>query len=144
MKIDLNELIPGATHFYWKEMLWLPTWKIHCFPTKTQHKNIINIVSTLEKIRDIFKKPIIITSGLRPELYNDIIGGAYFSKHREGKACDFYILDYEGGAGCNHVRGVLYPKLSELKIRMEKKIWANWVHIDSGEPISESRRFFVP
>lgn len=51
----------------------------------------INLLEYLEKIRIKHKKPIYVTSGLRCEIYNNILEGSIKnSKHTKGKAIDFY------------------------------------------------------
>ena len=49
------------------------------------------LIEYIQKIRDHFKKPVIITSGYRDVNYNSQVGGAWNSLHTQGKACDFYI-----------------------------------------------------
>ena len=49
------------------------------------------LIEYIQKIRDHFKKPVIITSGYRDVNYNSQVGGAFNSLHTQGKACDFYI-----------------------------------------------------
>jgi len=143
LKVDLNELIPGAKYFYWHEMLWLPALKLHAFPTVQQYKNLCRTVEKLELIRDIFKAPLIITSGLRPGAYNAYIGGAPFSAHRDGSAADFQINGFRTQSTCNEAREILRPHLSELGIRLEKLSMADWLHIDLKPP-GVTGRFFKP
>jgi hypothetical protein len=45
----------------------------------------------LQPIRDLIKKPMIITSGFRNQQVNFLAGGALNSQHKEGKAADFII-----------------------------------------------------
>ena len=45
----------------------------------------------LQPIRDLIKKPMIITSGYRSQQVNFLAGGAFNSQHKEGKAADFKI-----------------------------------------------------
>lgn len=49
------------------------------------------LVIMLQKIRDHFKKPVIINSGYRNAAYNKKIGGAVRSQHIYGKAADICI-----------------------------------------------------
>ena len=51
----------------------------------------INLVYILEKIRNNFNKPVIITSGCRCKKYNAFVGGVSNSKHLYGKAADFVV-----------------------------------------------------
>lgn len=49
------------------------------------------LVGFLQKIRDHFGRPIIITSGYRPAAYNKSVNGATSSLHIEGRAADIRI-----------------------------------------------------
>ncbi|ORX64927.1 hypothetical protein BCR32DRAFT_272903 [Anaeromyces robustus] len=46
------------------------------------------IVNCLDPIREIFGKPIIVTSGYRCEALNKAVGGATNSQHKKGEAAD--------------------------------------------------------
>lgn len=129
-------------NFQWSEVLYLRQWDFYVYPDITQVKNLKRTINKLQMIRDMFGKPIRITSGLRPRVYNMAIGGAKNSWHIYGKAVDFVIKGYEGPDGCNTVREILQTKLEELDIRMENKKNAPWVHIDIGDVIGE--RYFKP
>lgn len=130
--IDLDALIGTSKYFRWKEALWLPTWKIFCYPTPEIHKNIIyTAVNVADPIRDIFKKPMQIHSWYRPELYNDWdpphgVRGAQQSQHKFGKAIDFSIYTIS----IDEIHSVLEPRLEKLNIRMERPDGKNRVHID--------------
>lgn len=49
------------------------------------------LVAVLQKIRDHFAKPVIITSAYRNDSYNKKVGGADYSQHKYGMAADIYI-----------------------------------------------------
>lgn len=51
------------------------------------------LVEYLQKIRDHFGKPIIISSGYRCERHNRSVGGATASKHKQGMAADIMVTD---------------------------------------------------
>ena len=48
----------------------------------------------LEPVRDMVRKPIIITSGYRSPQLNKIVGGADNSQHMSGCAADFHVKGY--------------------------------------------------
>lgn len=50
-----------------------------------------DLMKNLQTIRNHFGKPIIITSGLRCEKHNENVGGTKNSRHKLGKAVDFYV-----------------------------------------------------
>lgn len=58
-------------------------------------------LQNLQKIRDHYGKPMIVTCGLRCRPYNNsLVGSIPHSKHLSGYACDFYIkgvTDYPAG-----------------------------------------------
>jgi len=49
------------------------------------------VTDTMQVIRDRLGVPIRITSGLRPEWLNSLIGGSSKSQHIKGQACDFVV-----------------------------------------------------
>lgn len=52
----------------------------------------ISLLENIQKVRDKYKKPVTITSGLRCKGYNNSLGGSSSnSRHMLGKALDFYI-----------------------------------------------------
>ena len=50
-----------------------------------------NLIDLLEKVREHFGKPVHVNSGYRTVSYNVKIGGACYSQHCYGRACDIYI-----------------------------------------------------
>ena len=138
-RVKLDERIPGSHNFLWKEILYCPQWGVHVFPSALQYGNLVDVIQKLEAIRKIFDSPIKVTSGLRPPIYNGLIGGALGSAHQEGLAMDFIVQ----GRECDFVREKLQYVLTDLKIRMEDLPGSNWVHIDIREPNS-GQRFFQP
>jgi len=54
----------------------------------TVRSNILRVMTELQKIRDEWGKPIIITSGYRPAAINRAVGGARLSRHIVGDAVD--------------------------------------------------------
>ena len=139
MEIDLDKLVPGAKYFRWKEILKCNQWGVHVFPTDTQYLNILKLVKKLDLIREYLDKPMHITSGLRPNKYNKLIGGAKYSAHKLGMAADFYVK----GLKADRVREILVPVLNDFEIRMENLPGSNWVHIDI-RPCDNTRRYFRP
>jgi uncharacterized protein YcbK (DUF882 family) len=131
-------------YFTVKEALYLPTWgrlanENDGLDAKVK-ANLIRAFSVMDKIREIFGKPVIVHVAYRPRAYNTLIGGATQSAHIFGIAVDFHIA----GITCDEARNILKPKLEELKIRMEDLPGSSWVHIDLRQIPSGSRRFFRP
>lgn len=60
----------------------------------------ISLLDNIQAMRDKYKKPVTITSGLRCKKQNAAVGGISTSRHTTGKAVDFYIpgkTDTESG-----------------------------------------------
>ena len=95
-EVYLYDSIISDGHLTWAEM----TKNGERLPIKTEEtidyrytpsqqvQNMILVAEEFEKIRLAWGKPIIITSGLRPERINAAIGGASRSQHRTGLAID--------------------------------------------------------
>lgn len=134
----LEEKIPGAPHFKWKEALWLGRLQSYVVPGKAIEKSIIKTAKKMESIRELIDKPIKVTSWYRPPTYNAMIKGALNSYHTKGLAVDFYV----SGMKSDKVRELIFPHLTRFNIRMEDMPGSNWVHIDLGEVVNQ--RFFKP
>lgn len=66
-----------------------------CHGTGCCSKTLIDekLVEYLQKIREHFGKPVIISSGYRCERHNKSVGGATASKHKQGMAADIMVTD---------------------------------------------------
>ena len=54
--------------------------------------NVMACATELQKVRDIIKKPIIITSAYRTKAHNTAIGGALHSNHLTASAVDSHAV----------------------------------------------------
>lgn len=61
-------------------------------PPQQYFNNILKCATELQKVRDIIRKPIIITSGYRSKAHNTAIGGAKYSQHLTGSAADSHAV----------------------------------------------------
>ncbi len=92
------------------------------------------LVEILQKIRDHFNTPVIITSAYRHKEYNKKIGGVSNSRHIRGEAADIYIegvepekiaqyaeyiMSAKGGIGC-------YSNFVHADVRPNKSRWVNY------------------
>lgn len=67
-----------------------------------------DLASNLQKVRDHFKKAVIITSPLRCVKWNNKVGGEKNSKHTKGWACDFYVKDTKYNEVASYVKKLPY------------------------------------
>lgn len=121
----LHDNIGVSKYFKWSEALWLPKMKVFAFPNSEQVRNIKKLASNLDKVRESFGRPIIITSWLRPPEYNAMIGGAPRSSHMNGLAVDFVVK----GLDCNFVKQELMHNKIVWPYRGEIDT-TNWIHLD--------------
>lgn len=134
--MKLDELPPSL--FTWRQALYLPRWDICCVPTQEQAFFIMKVAHKLMLVRQYFNSDIEITSWLRPERYNSLVGGAKNSAHIEGKAVDFKVQ----GIHADQVRARLKSELDLLDVRVQNhRPGTSWVHLDLLEP-KASGRFF--
>jgi hypothetical protein len=80
-KMNPNDKL--TPNFIWKEF-----WQGNIEPPEKYFDNIMQCALQLQKVRDLIKKPIIITSAYRTNVYNAKIGGAKYSKHLTASAVD--------------------------------------------------------
>lgn len=60
-------------------------------PTEEHLPNLRNVAIQMEKVRELFGKPIEITSGYRNPAVNRAVGGVPNSDHALGHAADFHV-----------------------------------------------------
>ena len=82
-------------HFTLEELTNSPTAnRLHIdnFPSDTIISSLMELSELLEKIRNIYNKPIVVTSGYRCEKLNKAVGGVKTSQHMKGEAADIRSL----------------------------------------------------
>ncbi len=100
----------------------------HCsgFPVEMDLK----VVQILDKIREHYGQPIIVTSGVRCDYENRQVGGVWNSTHKQGKAVDFYVRGQnDTAAGRNEVVKLAY-KLGAAYAYCNTAQMGNAVHIN--------------
>ena len=108
-------------------------------PPQVYLSNLKRLAVELQKIRDYFGKPIIISSGYRSPRLNKMIGGAETSMHQYCLAADFTI----GGVSNWSVFVELKEKYKQLLITIDQLIleyskseYSGWIHLglSQGRP----------
>ena len=67
-------------------------WQGNIEPPSEYFDNVMQCAIQLQIVRDLIKKPIIITSAYRTKSHNTAIGGAKYSKHLTGSAVDSHAV----------------------------------------------------
>lgn len=128
--INLNDKIPGAPNFRYKEFIYSMTAirkGITNVPTKEQWLNIERLaVNVLQPIRNEFGS-IRITSGFRSKELNVAIGGSGSSNHCRGEAADIEPL--KDGVSLLDIVIFVYEEL-DFRTVIAEYFPDGWVHID--------------
>lgn len=131
--VDMSQpIIPGGS-FTWGEMLH---WKDFSYldvrlPRTAKHSyNIINLAKAIQPIREKIGKPMIVTSGYRPDPYNRRAGGASRSQHKYGKAVDLNVRGLRD-LGMNHRQLAKYI-YEDLNFQGGVGGYSTWIHLDIG------------
>ena len=93
-----------------------------------------SLAALLQKIRDHFGRPVVITSGYRTAEHNAAVGGSKSSQHLLGRAADFYVEGVPVATVAAYAETLLpgrggigrYPKDAKHPARK-----TGWVHIDT-------------
>jgi uncharacterized protein YcbK (DUF882 family) len=81
------------------------------------------LVTVLQKIREHFGKPVIITSAYRNDAYNKKVGGADYSQHKYGTAADIHISGVSPATIADFVETIM-PNTGGIGI------YSSVVHVD--------------
>ena len=81
------------------------------------------LVTVLQKIRDHFRKPVIINSAYRNDAYNKKVGGADYSQHKYGTAADIHINGVSPAAIALYAETIM-PNMGGIGI------YSSFVHVD--------------
>ncbi len=111
--------------------------------TEEISKNIDKLLIPINKIREMWGKPLIVTSGWRPKSYNKAIGGAKNSLHCLGMAVDF--ADPDGSFDAFLVELDKQGKLKELGLWLENPdATVGWTHLDIKHRGDRKSNVFKP
>ena len=82
-------------------------------------------VNVIDKIRDHYDRPVIITSGFRSSSVNRVVGGSASSQHMRGQAVDFTVIGVTVDQLFDDIRkGVIKVPYDQLIHE-----FGSWVHI---------------
>lgn len=89
------------------------------------------LVELLQKIRDHFGKPIVISSGYRTAKHNKAVGGATYSQHLYGMAADIKVTGVKPSAVADYAETLLpnsggigtYSTFTHVDVRATKARW---------------------
>lgn len=96
--------------------------------SEAQAVNLSKLLKALNKFRNTYGKPMVVTSGYRPGSYNTRAGGAPNSAHLSCEACDFADTDGTLDQYC----------LDNQQVLIDCGLWQEhpdstpgWIHIDT-------------
>jgi uncharacterized protein YcbK (DUF882 family) len=108
--------------------------------TEDFEKNLENLLIAVNKVREAYGKPLIVSSGYRPAAFNSKAGGAKLSAHLTCEAVDFRDVDGSFAKWC----------LQNIKILVQNGLYMEepahtkgWVHLQI-RPTRSGRRVFLP
>lgn len=116
----------NGKYFTISELIYSDTAKrqgINNTPSQEIEKKLSSlIVNCLDPIREIYGKPIRVTSGYRCEMLNTAVGGAKNSQHKKGEAAD--LVPASGGSLSELYRAIIkFGKYDQLIF--ENRSWAH-------------------
>lgn len=123
-------------HFTLEELVNSPTAKrlnIDNSPSKAITSNLMELSTLLEKIRTIYNKPIIVTSGYRCERLNKAVGGVKTSQHVKGQAADIRSVSdstEDNKELFNVIVGMVLQKDLEVGQVIDEYNY-NWIHVST-------------
>lgn len=105
--------------------------------TEELETNLTTLMIAANKLRDLYGKPMFVSSGYRPGRFNTAAGGAKNSSHEWCEAIDFHDRD---SALKNWITSEI---LEQCGLYMENAgATLSWLHIQIRRPLSGSRVFF--
>ena len=105
------------------------TKRIDNTPNEQQKKALVALVdNVIDPLRDLFGKPVLVSSGFRSNDLNRAVGGAATSQHRKGEAADIYTGTKEGN---KKLFELIRDNLPFDQLIDEKDF--SWVHVSFKE-----------
>ena len=99
-------------------------------PLPEQKENLTTLVNNvLDPLREMYGKPIIVTSGFRSPLLNKAVGGSNTSQHLKGEAADIVPRDKEDMMLLFNLAKELSDFDQLINEKPDKKGVPSWIHI---------------
>ena len=124
-------------HFTYEELTRSATadrYNIDNTPTEDIEKNLVELAHVLEKIRQRYNKPIIVTSGYRCKKLNDIVKGSKTSQHVKGQAADIRTISdtkEDNKELFMTIMGMIIQKDIEVGQLIDEYNY-NWIHVSTN------------
>lgn len=83
-----------SPHFSYEELTSTQVRGVDNTPSAEVLANLRKTASSMEDVRSMLGKPVLVTSGYRSRRVNELVGGAISSAHTLGYACDFICPGY--------------------------------------------------
>ncbi len=102
-------------------------------PTEDIEKNLVEVALLLEKIRQRYNKPIIVTSGYRCKKLNEIVKGSKTSQHVKGQAADIRTISdtrEDNKELFMTIMGMIIQKDIEVGQLIDEYNY-NWIHVST-------------
>lgn len=109
--------------------------------TPQLERNLNELLLRINKFRNIYGKPMFVSSGYRPLALNKKAGGAKKSNHMSCLACDFVDSDGLLDSYCiTHL-----DVLKDCGLYLEHPKWTKgWCHLEIIPPPISGNRVFIP
>lgn len=108
--------------------------------TPDMYKNMQKLLIALNLLRDLYGKPMVVSSGYRPAAQNAAANGAKQSAHLTCQACDFVDKDRKLVQWCLRNLDIL----EQAGLYMESPVnTPTWVHLQTRAPRSGKRVFLA-
>lgn len=144
---------PISKHFTVHDAIWLPKWNRYADKDELSEgtqESLVHLFGKLDSVQEFLGVILMIHCALRPEKYNEEIGGAKQSAHMARvdmnkvrsllAAVDFSAVLGQGSVNedCDLIRALVQEKLELWGLRMENNPGGNWVHLDT-KPVMPGR-----
>lgn len=125
-------------HFSLEELTITQHREIDNTPGEREMKNLEMLAAKMEEVRDILKKPILVSSGFRCLALNRAVGSKDGSAHVLGLACDFVCPSY--GTVDEVFAALQHSRLEFDQLIVEKVGGKKWIHLGLREDKKAWRR----